>query len=299
MNFYIITFFIFITVAGSTRVLESVRRLDQTEENEYAFLGNYQMKIKSCTPGFHYFKTGILEDGIVTFRLCPSSGDCSGAAGKSCDAGYGEYIVGINTFVSEYMIQIREETQVDDDFDIEQLAYCRQYADSDYYAGPICTADGTNIRMALFTDFFCSTLAEDVAFEDIYAGNTLPNYEGGLLSDSCESCSSVNDNGKAGVNEMCLGLYEHAGKCESTMLYGSDNSFCEIIESFTPQAKQSGVVAIPLVLVEIVGQLLFVIVFVGFTLVVLDYMREEKKEARRRRKSAAEDVDGDSNFELM
>ena len=284
MKFLSIRTFIFVSVvAGRPRVLESARGLEEAEENEYAFLSNYQMKMISCTPDGSIGYTGFEMEqfGRVVFRLCPSNGNCSDAAGKSCDAGYGEYVIGINDFVHKYLVQIREEPQVDDDFDIEQLPYCHQYADSDYYAGPRCTTDRTNIRMALFTDENCKHLAENVIFDDISAGIALPYYEGRLVSDSCESCSSVNDNGEAGVSEMCLVLYEQVPfKCESEMEFhrnDPDYDFfdCRMIELFTSQTKQSGTQSgAGMVIVVIIVVILIGISLVGFALSV---MEKEKK----------------------
>ena len=111
---------------------------------------------------------------------------------------------------------------VDDNFQIEEMSACRQYksdpdgeyANDVYYVGPYCTTDCTGVRMALFNDENCDSLEEAVTFEDTSAGSVLPFADGGLVSPSCESCSSVNDEndiGDAGVkDEMCWGLYDQA-----------------------------------------------------------------------------------------
>ena len=294
MNFSIATLFLLATVA-SARVMDSARRLDEAaEEDEYAFLGGYNLKMITCNAAEVVVNqaTGESEYGAIIFRLCPSSGECSDAAGKGCGAGYGDYIVGMNTFVNEYLEQKRDEMQADDNFKIEQLAECRQYntdkdseyADGVYYVGPTCSADGTGIRVALFSDEACSTLEETVTFEDISAGISLPYSEGGLISQSCEACYSVNDNNEAGLNEMCMGLYEQAGKCESKMetfhSAGKTETACEAISALVPKTKKSGAG-------KVIGWLFFAMVVVG--LVGFAFTAMKKKSTK----------EGDKNFGLM
>ena len=294
MNFSIASLFLFATVA-SARVMDVARRLDQAaEENEYAFLGSYNLKMISCIANEPIVNqaTGESEYNAIIFRLCPSTGECSDASNKGCGAGYGDYIVGMNTFVNEYLEQKRDEMQADDNFKIEQLAECRQYnadkdgeyADSVFYVGPACTADGTGIRVAMFTDADCSILEESVTFEDISAGISLPYAEGGLISQSCESCYSVNDNGEEGLNEMCMGLYEQAGKCEakmeSTHSSGKVETACEVINALIPKTKKSGAG-------KVIGWLFFAMVVVG--LVGFAFTAMKKKNAK----------EGDKNFGLM
>jgi hypothetical protein len=295
MNFSIATLFLFATVA-SARVMESARRLDQAaaEENEYAFLGNYNMKMITCNSAEVVVNqaTGESEYGAIIFRLCPSTGECNDAAGKGCGAGYGDYIVGMNTFVQEYLEQKRDEMQVDDNFKVEQLGECRQfnadkdseYADGVFYVGPACSADGTGIRVALFSDADCSILEETVTFEDISNGISLPYSEGGLISTSCESCYSVNDAGEAGLNEMCMGLYEQAGKCESKMetfhSAGKTETACEVINALVPKSKKSGAG-------KVIGWLFFAMVVVGLAGFAFTAMKKKNTK------------EGDKNFGLM
>lgn len=295
MNFSIATLFLFATVA-SARVMESARRLDEAAaEDEFAFLGSYNMKLLTCNSAEVVVNqaTGESEYGAIIFRLCPATGECSDVAGKSCGAGYGDYIVGMNTFVQEYLEQKRDEMQADDNFKIEQLAECRQYnadkdseyADGVYYVGPTCSADGTGVRVALFSDEGCMTLEETVTFEDISAGISLPYSEGGLISTYCESCYSVNDNGEAGLNEMCTGLYEQAGKCESKMetyhAAGKTETACEVVNALIPKSKKSGAAG------KVIGWLFFAMVVVG--LVGFAFTAMKKKSAK----------EGDKNFGLM
>jgi hypothetical protein len=292
MNFSIATLFLFATVA-SARVMESARRLDQSS-SEYDFLGDYNLKMITCNAAEVVVNqaTGASEYGAIVFRLCPTKGECNDASGKGCSAGYGDFVVGMSTFVNEYLTQKRDEMEADDNFKIEQLAECRQYnadkdgdyADGVFYVGPACTADGTGVRVALYSDADCMTLEETVTFEDISAGISLPYADGGLVSPSCESCYSVDDNGAAGLNEMCLGLYEYAGKCETKMdtfhTSGKVETACDSISSLVPKSAKSGAG-------KVIGWLFFAMVVVGLAGFAFTAMK--KKSAK----------EGDKNFGLM
>jgi hypothetical protein len=295
MNFSIATLFL-LASAASASILDNARRLDQAAaDNEYAFLGDYNLKLLTCNSKEVFVNPadGSSEYGSVIFRLCPTKGECSDAAGKGCKDGYGDFIVGMNSFVEEYLQQKRDEMQADDNFKVEQLGECRQYeadkdgdyADGVYYVGPTCSADGTGIRVALFSDEGCMTLEESITFEEISAGISLPYAEGGLVSDYCEACYSVNDNGEAGLNELCMNLYELSGKCESKMetyhYTGIQEGACETISALLPKSKKSGSAG------KVIGWLFFAMVVVG--LVGFAFTAMKKKGTK----------DGDKNFGLM
>ena len=264
MNLSIATLILllFITIAASaTHEIENARRFleDQSAvEDDYSFLAYYSLKMISCRsefPAVMQSETEFrIEYSTILFRLCPSTGECNDDAGRGCSAGYGDYTIGINTFVKAYLEHKGNEIQqlADDNFQIEDLAKCRQYKadqNSDYpnalvYIGPTCTADGNSVRLALFSDKNCKTLVNGVlTFEEVSAGRALPYSDGGLVSQSCEPCtSSVNDDDEekdegAGVNEMCLGLYQNTeDQCEVKMAIvtghsNNDDIGCYIIHS--------------------------------------------------------------------
>ena len=264
MNLSIATLILllFITIAASaTHEIENARRFleDQSAvEDDYSFLAYYSLKMISCRsefPAVMQSETEFrIEYSTILFRLCPSTGECNDDAGRGCSAGYGDYTIGINTFVKAYLEHKGNEIQqlADDNFQIEDLAKCRQYKadqNSDYpnalvYIGPTCTVDGTGVRLALFIDKKCETLVNGVlTFEEVSAGRALPYSDGGLVSQSCEPCtSSVNDDDEekdegAGVNEMCLGLYQNTeDQCEVKMAIvtghsNNDDIGCYIIHS--------------------------------------------------------------------
>ena len=295
MIFFIATLLSATIVAGATQDIESTPRFleDQsTAENDYPYLVYYSMKMISCSAGTYTASQSGAEYGAILFRLCPNFWyTCNDDPGMGCDSGYGDYLVGINTFVKEYLENKGDEIQLsDDNFQIEELAECRQYnadeeseyADGTYYVGPSCTSDGTGVRMALFSDEDCSTLEEAITFEDISAGSTLPYSDGGLVSQSCESCASTNEdneNGDAGVNEMCIELYEQAYyKCEtyqynSLMPFGSsrDESGCDFINSFFP------IVTVESEVLKVLGWSFFAIAILGLAAFAVTTMKKKKR----------------------
>jgi len=254
---------------------------DAAEEEEFAFLANYKLKMLTCKSGETYVnpEDGEYEYSSIVFRLCPENGGCDDESFGGCKSGYGDFVVGINTFVQSYLEDKKEDMQQDDAFNVDEFGECREYeadqdADQDedggdavmYYVGPACSEDGLDIVLTMFTDEGCQTKSQDVTFEEISNGVSLPYTNGGLVSNYCESCSGYNDNGEYELSEMCMQLYENAGKCESQMetfhYSGQNEASCEFIESMLPKQKGGAGKAI--------GWIFFVLVvlgagFVGFT----------------------------------
>ena len=254
-------------------LMKVARRLEeaqQAEEEEFAFLGNYKLKMLACKSGEKYVdpEDGSYEYSSVVFRLCPAD-SCSDDSSKGCSSGYGDFVVGLNSFVQAYLEDKRDDMQQDDNFKVEEFGECREYkADQDgdngdeeavYYVGPACSADGIDIVLDMFTEETCTTQSE-VTFESISAGLSLPYTTGGLVSHYCESCMGYNDNGEQELSEMCQGLYENSGKCESGMetfhYSGQNEASCEFIESLLPKQKKSGAG-------KAIGWIFFILVVAG------------------------------------
>mmetsp|Transcript_16223 Transcript_16223/g.25261 ORF Transcript_16223/g.25261 Transcript_16223/m.25261 type:complete len:435 (-) Transcript_16223:379-1683(-) len=103
-----------------------------------------------------------------------------------------------------------------------------------YYAGAMCASSGSRIKVGVFTDEECSTLAEDMDVESMLYGDNgamkLSYHKMKAVfpeSDCVASClqededdgnQDNNNNGEqqaAETAEICQTLYEAAGKCES------------------------------------------------------------------------------------
>lgn len=244
--------------AAKAKVLRSARKLNQEEEEaeeEYSYLAKYSLKMVSCAAGTTVVDpdSGEYEYSAVVFRLCPTESGCSDDETKGCGAGYGDYVVGMNTFVNAYFEDQRDNMQWDDQFRVDEYAECREYemeqGDDDgeqaqYWIGPTCTADGADIGLAVFSDEGCS-YASETTFEEISNGWTLPYEEGGLVSTSCIDCISYTDDGAYELREMCQEIYQStAYKCESNMeyysYYGQNVQGCDEVEVLMPITKGAG-----------------------------------------------------------
>ena len=254
--------------AAKVSLLKKARKLEdnqqdeeeeQEDEDEYQFLAQYSVKLIGCVTGEKYMnpEDGEYEGSSVIFRLCPAA-DCDDDSEKGCGDGYGDYVVGINSFTENWLEDKREDMQQDDNFNVEEFGECREYEvdqDNDdqnnnnnnnqaqYYVGPACGDDGSSIKLGFFSDYLCTVEPEDVTFEDISNGWSLP-YSSGLVTNACESCAGYNDNGEYELSEMCMRLYENSGKCEEHMeytgYYGAQTSSCEYIEEISPSLKSGG-----------------------------------------------------------
>eukprot|EP00978_Attheya_sp_CCMP212_P023913 scaffold74226_cov51-Attheya_sp.AAC.5 len=253
------------TKEGAMRnLVQSARRLEEGDGDgdEYAFMADYTVKFLHCAAGQKTQGEEGYEYSSVVFRLCPASGSCDSDSKNGCSSGYGDMVVGINTFVDSYF----EMMDIDDEeysLNLNEYAQCANFdMDGDdenedrkrkleaveygpFYIGPECTSDGSNIQMGWFSDYTCSTYETTYTFEEFANGYSLPFSDGGLISSTCNKCAGYNDDGEYEVDEFCTKLYENAGmKCETNMesysQYGKDTGSCDTIKSMMPKSKSGG-----------------------------------------------------------
>ncbi|CAB9512551.1 expressed unknown protein [Seminavis robusta] len=257
------------------RLLKKARKLEDNnqnqEEDEFAFLMNYNLKMIQCKAeeAIRNPEDGEYEYGAAIFRLCPEG--CDDDLTYGCKSGHGDYVVGLQTFVQAYFEDQRDNMYYDDNFKVDEYAECREYEQENddggnnnnaaYFIGPACTEDGSDVKLEIFYDEACSQVPEDVTFEDISNGWSLPYGEGGLVSNKCQPCSEYNgDDGAYELKEMCQELYENAGKCETEMesfhYYGKQEGSCEYIASLMPASKSGGGA-------KAFGWVVFILVVVG------------------------------------
>jgi hypothetical protein len=249
------------TISAKTAQKLVRRRIEDAdaEEEEFAFLGNYHVKVVGCkqaleTPIMN--EDGEYEYSAVLLRLCPSSDTCDSATDSGCTSGYGEMLVGMSTFVEAYFEdQEDDEDENGDDFEVDKYSKCEEYNPDEnaddgnqgawdnyaFYVGPTCTEDNLGLKLELFTDEYCTQVSE-TTFETISNGWTLPYSTGGLVSTNCQSCSEYNDDGEAEIKEVCQQSYENAAmKCEESMeifsYYGQNVAGCETLAEMFPAAK--------------------------------------------------------------
>lgn len=270
------------SAAAKSSLLSKSRRLEENNEDEdqqdeqYQFLSSYKLKLIGCSAGEIYKnpENGEAEYSSVIYRLCPAD-DCDDDSDSGCNKGYGDFVVGINSFVESWLEDKRDDMDGgDDNWNMDEFAECRQWeADQDnddedgdnnqnqaaYYVGPMCGEEANEIKLGFFSDYTCTTVPEDVTFEDISNGWSLPYSDSGLVTNACESCAGYNDNGEYELSEMCMRLYENSGKCEAEMEsvgnYGPDESGCEYIAELMPKSSSSAGAA--------VGWTIFAFVVIG------------------------------------
>lgn len=264
-------------VLRNARMIEGSRRLEQNQqqgddaaaqEEEYSFLANYELKMIGCNSAETVVnaENGEYETGAVLLRLCPV-GECDSESQFGCSSGYGDFVVGIETYVEAFFEDQRDNMQWDDQFEVDRYAQCEQYEIEDdgddanneqwenyfFFIGPTCTEDGTDIKLELFEGYegqegACVPGAEsEIAFETISNGWTLPYSSGGLVSTYCTECTEYNDNGEAELRDMCWESYaQSVSKCEEQMefysYFGQNIQGCEYVAaSFaTAEATKSG-----------------------------------------------------------
>lgn len=232
-------------------LLSKARRLDDGsgyynnnfyEEVDKTFMMNYSLKFQGC----HHVQqwnpysdededaVRIMTQRLVRFRLCPSD-SCSNDQSQGCNAGYGDYVVEMDTFLEAYIEAAknngyygRKLRELDDNgFDLEQYAQCGYYQEN-YYIGPYCAAQGGEIKLGIFTDDTCSSFTSN----DYYyymTGTSLPFSSKSLVTDSCISCNANGGgdgyqdyanyaNGEdSQTSYMCGYIYDSSGKCETKM----------------------------------------------------------------------------------
>jgi len=257
------------SITGKTarKLVRAARRVEEEaeeeeEEEEFAFLGNYNVKVIGCKSELEQplvNEQGEYEYSAVLLRLCPASDGCDSSVTDGCSAGYGDMLVGVQTYVEAYMEDVKEqqedEDQGDDGFELDKFAKCEEYNPDEnaddanqgawenyqFFVGPTCSDDGLNLKLELFTDEYCSQVSE-ITFDTISNGWTLPYSDGGLVSTSCSSCTEYNDDGEAEIKEICQKSYEDAAlKCEEGMeyysYYGQNVQGCETIAEMFPKSK--------------------------------------------------------------
>lgn len=136
----------------------------------------------------------------------------------------------------------------------------------EYYFGPYCADQGGEIRMNLFTDDTCTTLASCNSGQKRGAtcytqstGYTLPFTQESIVHDPCLPCSenyatlesSLNSMGEdeefdytnydyGNPRDVCSNLYDLSGKCESNMNNGQYQNGCSYLEGIQIGVSQEG-----------------------------------------------------------
>lgn len=253
-----------VSAKNAAKVLRAARKMEDANadanngEVDYSYLAKYSLKMIGCKAGMQVMdaETGEYEYNAAIFRLCPTESGCADESVNGCKEGYGDFVVGLNTFVQGYFEDQRDNMNWDDQFQVDRYAECgqyeieqaegddanaNQYADMQFFIGPTCTSDELDVKLALFSEETCTT-ASSVSFEEISNGWTMPFSSGGMVSTYCSDCVELNENdGTYGLREMCTNLYmEAAYACEEKMeyfsYYGQNTQGCSTIDESMPSA---------------------------------------------------------------
>jgi len=275
------------------RRLEDEDAEEEEAEDDYEWMANYKVKFVQCNAGYGFAnaENGEYEQASIIYRLCASDGECDDESAFGCEEAYGDYIVGINTYVQAYAEALEQQQnqrklatskrRLGDEFELQEFAECGRIdieddendngdedaEDVEYYVGPACSEDGSDIVLSLFADEDCAYSA-GVDFYDL-AGQNLPYYDGGIASPYCSACGAYNNNNEFEVSEFCMRLGEASSGCDE-----NDQSQCESIEELTAElrADESKSNAGKIILWIIVA---LVIVGIGFFL----FKKQQQKKA--------------------
>lgn len=202
-------------------------------------------------------------------------------------ADFGDYVVDLSTFLEAYL-EAKYESETadvddaaeyyvnnyykkyyydDDSLSLEDYTQCAAFnfvGDDDgyeYYVGPYCARQGGEIRLNLFTDNTCSTLAKcnngssrGSACYTSTTGLTLPYSEESIIENPCVPCSenfqyletvptedfdfSTYSFGNA--RDSCANLYDMSGKCEQHMKNGKYDYACKYINGIEIGVSKEG-----------------------------------------------------------
>lgn len=147
-------------------------------------------------------------------------------------------------------------------FEVTDYLYCTKSNAQDangnsLYLGPYCASQGGAIYMGAFTDEACSNYADTGYGATTYytsMGSTLPYAAANIVNMDCVSCKEPAENNNGGndandaddVAEVCESLYTYAGKCESSLPYGTtaypNTNACNYMEGIKIVRKDGTVV---------------------------------------------------------
>lgn len=214
-------------------------------------------------------------------------------------ADYGDYVVDMATFIEAYL-EAKEESEGDDaaaaygygyeydagddGIDVADYTGCAAFQfnnyyannnggdddgnaadDAEYYLGPYCANQGGELRLQLFSDNSCSTVARcnngSTRGADCYyqaTKKTLPFTTESIVENPCVPCSenysylnSAAASGSLGdidfdeynfgyARDVCTELYDLSGKCEKYMNNGQYNYGCKYIQGIQMGVSSEG-----------------------------------------------------------
>lgn len=239
---------------------------------------------------------------------------------------YGEYVVDMNTFVQAYVEAKMEQDSASSSssssyysqnsnnnniLNLEDYTQCTAFNFNsgddygyEYYVGPFCADQGGEIRLSLFTDDTCTTLASCNDGKNRGAscfkqatGSVLPYSDKSIIQDPCVPCSStysylstipmskldVSQYDFADARDSCATIYNQAGKCEKYMKYGEYNYGCGYLNSIKVGMSSDGfaiVVRRSVIADVFLSFLVISVTFLGMYIFYLRYVLRKLKSEK-------------------
>ena len=164
------------------------------------------------------------------------------------------YAVNCNTCYEECVkMQNMENNGYRDATDFLECTVIHDPEDDDkspLYAGPMCSSSGYKIKIGVYTDQYCTILDSSKDVDDYIMNNdgTQSKLSHALLKTvytdgTCVSCGDNNnadDDGNAGVNNLCQELYQESAKCEKGHEF--DNGYAAHNNDYQNQLAQEEIV---------------------------------------------------------
>lgn len=264
----------------------------------------------------------VYSKRLARFRLVPYE-KCSsynpwmdGASIKRLfgSVDYGEYVVDMNTFVQAYVEAKMEQdsssssnyynqNSSNNSLNLADYTQCTAFNFNsgddygyEYYVGPFCADQGGEIRLSLFTDDTCTTLAScndgktrGASCYKQATGSVLPYSDESIIQDPCVPCSStysylstvpknkldISQYDFSYARDSCVTIYDQAGKCEKYMKNGEYNYGCDYLASIQVGMSSDGyaiVVRRSLVADVFLVFLVLSVTFVGMYIFYLRYV---------------------------
>ena len=98
-------------------ILSKARRLEQNNEVDYTWVANMSLKFQGCYHTQQWNDEANGEDDLristaklVRFRLCPSD-SCSTSNAAGCSAGYGDYVIDMETYLQAYLEAVQQDQE--------------------------------------------------------------------------------------------------------------------------------------------------------------------------------------------
>jgi len=127
-------------------ILSKARRVEENNNDaiDYTWVANMSLKFQGC---FHVNQWNeevdadedvrISTQRLVRFRLCPSD-YCSMEMAAGCGAGYGDYIIDMDTYLNAYLQAVQEDHEYNCDYEKNNDCACDKDGQGDDFNEEIC-----------------------------------------------------------------------------------------------------------------------------------------------------------------